>query len=181
MTMPPEPPPDFEAQRAQLVRAAQAQLGPHLAGRIDASSIVQEVYLATYAGGPPAQPVKTALLRRRVRNKIVDEIRKLSAAKHGGGQVIHLDQAASLIDPSADDPTPSQEAARHEEKEVLLALFKKLTDKEADVARAYFLESLSFIEVAEKLDMPHGTVASVVKRVKQKLTGRMSAPAERQS
>src|SRR5437016_2937446 len=107
MSTPPEPPPDFEAQRAELVRAAQAQIGPHLAGRIDAESIVQRVYLKSLANGLLAQPNVMALLRWRVRHTILDEIKRLGAAKRGGGRVIHFSQAESPIDPPADDSTAS--------------------------------------------------------------------------
>src|SRR5262245_58187467 len=168
MSTPPEPPADFQAHHAELVRSAQAQLGSRYAGRVDASSIVQEVYLDLCRLG--AVP-DLAQLRLRVRHKVIDAVRKVDAAKRGGPAA----RIESLDAPAA-GPTPSQDAVR---REVVACLDEPsdLTPAEAAVLRAHYLEGQTYREIAARLGIPVGSVGLHLAGGLKKLRGRFGGPA----
>jgi RNA polymerase sigma factor (sigma-70 family) len=161
-------PADYQAHHAELIRAALAQVGPRFAGRVDASSIVQEVYLDLCRREPGAGAVSLPELRLRVRNKVTDFIRRLTAAKRGGGPAARLDQPDAVIDPPAAGPTPSQDASRRE----VVALLDELSEAEAAVVRAHYLDGRTYREIAAALNLPLGSVGLHLQNGLKKLRGR---------
>lgn len=168
----PQPPEAMEDHRDALLRAAQSQLGDRFAGQIDASSIVQEVYLDLLQQNKSITNLPE--LRVRVQHKVVDAIRRLAALKRGSGQVIHAGQTAAPVDLPTTTPTPSQEAVVRES----LAPLEEPTDLDIALVRAHYLEMLTYREIATRFNIPLGSVGDRIKRGLVKLRGQMSPRGE---
>lgn len=152
----------------ELVRAARARIGARYAGHIDASSIVQDVYLELcQRGAAPDLPE----LRTRVRHKIIDAVRRLGTAKRGGGppQRLEQDDSQGLRAPG---PSPSQVAVRQEVRE-LLETTSALDEDESHVLRARYLEGLTYREIATNLGVSLGSIAKILSSGLRKLRVRL--------
>lgn len=75
--------------------------------------------------------------------------------------------AEDLVRPSG--PTPLDEALSDERRSAVREALQRLPDRERQVLSMFFLEGHSYDEIASKLRLPMGTVATVLSRTRQKL------------
>lgn len=114
-----------------------------------AEDCVQDTFLRLLSAAPSYRATAPfrAFLRRLARNALVDWTRR------------RKDGAVSLRDPH--DPALTERAARAPESPLdVQAAVARLSLKLRDVVRLSVYEGLSHAEVAERLDIPEGTVKS---------------------
>jgi RNA polymerase sigma-70 factor (ECF subfamily) len=168
------PGPDLERYRDYLRVLARLQLDDRLRGKVDLSGVVQQTLLEAHQAreqvrGLAAGPL-AAWLRRALANNLADEARRLGAKMRDAGRERSLQQALDESSArleawlAAEQPSPSEAAARQEE---LLRLARALAELPEDQRRAvelHHLEGQSLVEVAEALGRSRGAAASLVFR-----------------
>jgi len=92
---------------------------------------------------------------------------------------LRIDAARRAAKPSLDpedpafapdgDPSPIDEVERAERDEKIRAAFATLPDAQYEVVRLHFIEDLAHSEIAERLDLPLGTVKSRLRLAFQKI------------
>lgn len=92
------------------------------------------------------------------RNTCIDEHRRRRRTS--------WDEPGDVADPA---PGPLQEASRAERAEHLLAAMERMSPMYREVLVLYHFEHLKYVEIAEVLDLPIGTVMNRIFRARQKL------------
>ncbi|MFK7734877.1 MAG: sigma-70 family RNA polymerase sigma factor [Pirellulaceae bacterium] len=152
----------FEYRRELLVEEARRGLGMHLRRRLDASDVVQEVYLeATRRLAELAEVDIPQLVWLRVllKQKVVDLKRMhLGAAKRSISREQSLENRISDVDSIADQlvtslTSPSMKACRNELREQIRTLLDELSIVDRQILVLRHFEGKSNREVAEKLNL----------------------------
>jgi RNA polymerase sigma-70 factor (ECF subfamily) len=136
-----------------------------LRDRQDAEDVLQEVYLSVWrrAGSfDPARASPITWLATLARNRAIDRLR---SAKRGAGTE-PVDAALEVADPSPD----ALAAIESREDAVRLAgCIGELEERTARAIRAAFFGGLTYSDLAERDDVPLGTVKSWIRRGLMKL------------
>jgi len=159
---------DTEAFGA-LMERYEAKLGRYghkfLSDREDITDIVQEAFVRAYQN---MQSFDTAQrfspwMYRIAHNAFVSELRKRSRSP-----VISVDFDSMVSHPAYDDPAPKE----REQKEMRVLIDKglgKLSPKYREVLVLFYLEELSYKEIADVLSVPVSTIGIRLKRAKEAL------------
>lgn len=131
----------------------------------DITDLVQDVFLKAYQN---IQRFDTSLtfspwIYRIAHNEFVTALRKRSRRP-----TIHVDFDTFIAHPVYDDPT-EREREQKEIKEALEKGIEELSPKYREVLVLYYLEDLSYQEVADVLHVPVATVGIRLKRAREKL------------
>ncbi len=160
----------FEAQLTPLLDRAYAAAWHLTRNTVEAEDLVQEAALLAwrgYAGFRPGSSFRAWFLRI-LTNKFISDYR--TARRRGG--VVDLDDVpefslwqhgreAGLMAPGSD---PAGELTRRLTADQIAAALDQLPEDYRVAAVLYFVEDLSYQEIAEILDVPVGTVRSRLHR-----------------
>lgn len=152
----------FDIQRQQLISDARRGLGQHVQRRVDASDIVQEVFLE--ADRRLAELVRTELpqlawLRVLLKQKIVDCKRAhLGAAKRSMVREQSLQERVADVDSIANQlvaslTSPSMKVCRQELRDQIQILLSELSTLDRQILVLRHFEGKSNREVADELDL----------------------------
>ena len=98
---------------------------------------------------------------------VAELARRAKARKTGSGGEIRLPE------PESDDPAAHQWLESQEEVEKLL---RRLSGKDREIVRLYWLEGRTYEEISAEVDMPVNSIGSILSRARAKLR-EMAAPA----
>lgn len=137
-----------------------------LADRDDITDLVQDAFVRAYQN---IQSFDTALrfspwMYRIAHNEFVSALRKRSRSP-----VTFVDFDALVSHPVYDDPAP-REREQKEMRALIDAGLEKVGAKYREVLVLYYLEELSYREIADVLQVPVSTVGIRLKRGKEALT-----------
>jgi RNA polymerase sigma-70 factor (ECF subfamily) len=153
----------LELYRNYLTLLARTQIGRRLQGKVDASDLVQETFLAAYRdfGSCRATTEKELVswLRQILAANLTDLVRRYCGAKR---RDVRLErQLADELDESsrglnleamARQSSPSAQASRREQAVLLADALESLPADYREVIVLRHLEGLSFLEVARRMD-----------------------------
>lgn len=156
----------YRRHRDELLLAVRAGMGPKLRAAMQSEDVLQEVAMEAFAAlqrtpSPPAGGF-TGLLRRMVRNRLIDRARALGRHKRRGGTALSDSIAAGLAAPAP----PSYGDARYQRLErALLALPADLRE----VIRLRRFEGLSSRDAGARLGKSDEAVRKAFSRAMAKL------------
>jgi RNA polymerase sigma-70 factor (ECF subfamily) len=161
----------YGAHRDLLRRWVEHRLDPRMRGRLSASDVLQEVYLAAeqrleHFRELPDMPF-SVWIRLLAGQRVIDAHRRhLGAEARDAGREVALDRggattsAANLAERLAGDfSSPSQAAMRHELAEQLARAIEAMDPLDRDVLELRHFDELSNDEVARLLAIPKGTAS----------------------
>jgi RNA polymerase sigma factor (sigma-70 family) len=156
--------------RDDLLRHAQHRLGPDWPQK-SASDLAQEVWLrawshfASFAGGDGDEATGRMLrawLYEILHNTLANERRADGTVKRkapSGRVALAADDSAGVVDPPAQDPTPSADLRRREDVERLRDALARLTDpRDVAILQGHFFEGRSLHDLAAELGLTYDQV-----------------------
>jgi RNA polymerase sigma-70 factor (ECF subfamily) len=170
---------ELERFRQYLSLLARLQLDPRLQGKVDLSGVVQQTLfeasreLEQLLQWDEAQ--KLAWLRKVLAHNLTDEVRKLRTVGRDVGRERSLEAAleqssarleAYLV---AEQPSPSQEAIRHEELLLLASALAQLPDDQRQAVELHYLRGSPVADIAPLMTRSNGAVGALLVRGLQKL------------
>jgi len=139
----------YDEHAARMLRVANRILG----NRADAEDLVHDVFVEAWrkaASYDAARGTLRAWLMVRVRSRAIDRLRSLQMARRKG-----LEQSAQLMDVTAQPPHPTGPDGTRAR-----AAVGKLSQAERSVVELGYFEGLTCREIAERCEIPLGTVKS---------------------
>lgn len=136
-----------------------------LANSEDITDIVQDAFLSAYQNIQSYAPDRpfSPWMYRIAHNAFVSHLRRRSRSP-----VITLDFDALVSHPAYDDPAPKEREQR-EMRAFIDKGLEKMSPKYREVLVLYYLEDLSYREIADVLQVPVSTVGIRLKRAKEAL------------
>jgi RNA polymerase sigma-70 factor, ECF subfamily len=136
-----------------------------LGSEMEAEEVLQDVYLTVWKkadrfDGRKASPV--TWLAVLARNKAIDRLRGRRAP------TTNLDDAAELID---DSPSALEVLEQEEDRKRLLDCLEELEEQQRSSIRSAFLDGATYPELAEREQVPLGTMKSWIRRGLIRLRG----------
>jgi RNA polymerase sigma-70 factor, ECF subfamily len=150
----------LEHFRAYFGLLARLQLGRHIAGRLDASDVVQEIFLratrdiAEFRGASEADLL--AWMRTILAHTIADEARRINGRIEPALEaelLAAIDRSSMALDGLLVSPgsSPSQHASRREQAVLTAHALMQLPQHYREVLVLRYLEELPFAEVAQRM------------------------------
>jgi RNA polymerase sigma-70 factor (ECF subfamily) len=168
----------FDRHLAALRAKARARLPASLRGKVGASDIVQDAWLAAFldvakfedrGDGSFAAWLRTILERR-----VVDEVRRHAGArKRDLKREVRLGTEAARREPDRGQPTPSVEVRDAEESARLRAVVDSLSDDYASVIRLVHREGLTLVEAGARMGRTPDATRMLYNRAMDRLADRM--------
>jgi RNA polymerase sigma-70 factor (ECF subfamily) len=146
-----------EELRPYLKGVAAAILDERVAGKVDPSDVVQQALLASFAGfdqfrGATVEDLKAWLIAI-VRNQARQAGRFWNQDRREVGREQRLpSESGSRPDLAGSSSDPAEKAERKERTRHVLAALDRLPAEEAEIVRLRNFESLTFIEIAGRLE-----------------------------
>lgn len=169
----------LEGYRPYLKVLARIRIRDGLEGRLDASGIVQDVFLAALqARDGPAFCRGTNLLpwlRRILANVLANKVKALRAAKRGGDLEVSLhaliERSSARLDAffATTSPSPSDLLLSEERCLRLAAALYELPDRQQEAILLHHIEGLPIVEVARLLGTTTPAVTGLLRRGLEKL------------
>ncbi|MFI3323693.1 MAG: RNA polymerase sigma factor [Rikenellaceae bacterium] len=144
--------------REAIYRLMIARTGsPH-----DADDLIQETLIKVYINLSRYDKQYTfgQWIYTIARNTLIDSQRR----RHDD---FSLDDRFSITD--SRNPSPEQCVINNQDRKLIEASIKRLSDTHAELFRMRFLEEYSYEEIAEKLKMPLGSVKTNIHRARAKM------------
>ena len=178
----------LEQYSQYLTLLARMQIGKRLQGKVDAADLVQEVFLNVHRQFPQFRGTSeaefVAWLRRIMAGQFALTLRHYLGTKGRDVNlerdlVAELDQSSLALDRGlvASYSTPSQHASRREQAVLLAEALGKLSEDHREVIVLRHLESLSFAEVAVKMNRTENSVYKLWVRALANLRSAMGGAA----
>jgi RNA polymerase sigma-70 factor (ECF subfamily) len=166
-------------QRPYLLLLARMYLGDSSRRRLDPSDVVQQTFLqaqrqASQFRGRTAAEL-AAWLRRILAGTLSDALRAMSRAKRDAGRErsLHaaLDESASRLEHrlAAAQPSPSEQADRHEQVLRLAAALARLPEEQRRAVELKHLHDCTVAEIAQSLGRSETAVGGLLRRGMAKL------------
>ncbi len=114
-----------------------------------------------------------AFVHRIARNYFIDYIRKYNITEKKGFST----EEEGVPEPRSCKLNPLEELELKQDKQILTQSFNILPNKMRAILKARFIEDLDYVEIAEKLGIPLGTVKNNINRGKLLLRKRIKNPA----
>lgn len=132
--------------------------------RVEAEDLTQEVFLKLYRHASDYQPQGTfeAFALRIARNAWIDRRRREAARVSARAFSVLESEAIVIREPLAAGHEPDQRLSGLEEQERIARALSSLSAKHAIIFELAIVQSRSYPEIAEELDIPVGTVKSRV-------------------
>ena len=153
----------YQALKAQLKLIAERQMSAADQLSIDASHVVNHVYMEL-AGNPEIswqdREHFLAYACREIRSFLVDNARKRKTQKRGGGQAVA--NLAAVAEPATGSPTPDKETELNDDLLKLDAVLPALELDHPDLASVVYLHffgGLSFERIGPLLGINPGTAS----------------------
>jgi RNA polymerase sigma-70 factor (ECF subfamily) len=180
-----ETPHDWERFRDFLALLARLQADARWQGKIDLSGVVQQTLLEAFQAGRRAEgwtdAQKAAWLKQALTNNLADEIRRLNAARRGGGRERSLEaemaESLSRLERLLPAPqsTPSQQLVREERMLQVARALSALPEGQRQVIELHHLRGQTLAEVAAALGLSKAAVAGLLHRGLRKLREQLAA------
>jgi RNA polymerase sigma-70 factor (ECF subfamily) len=176
----------LELYRRYLGLLARVQIGQRLQGKVDASDLVQETFLEAHRNFPrfrgTTEAELVAWLRQILAAKLADMLRRYLGTQGRDVRLERdiadaLDRSSILLDRGlmAQQPSPSQQAARREQAVLLANALGALPDDYREAIVLRHLEGLTFPQVAERMGRSLDSVEKLwlraLARLRQSLGG----------
>lgn len=127
----------LEAHRPRLLRIASIRLGPRVRREVESVDIVQETFCAALERASELVALDAASLvawlARVAENRIRDRHDRLTAARRDVARDVPIDTAMGAMLADSGEPTPSQDAARQEVRDILDEAVAELPPQYRDV------------------------------------------------
>ena len=173
MTQPENESPELEQYRPYLMLLARMNLSPDIAGKVDASDIVQQTLLeahrkrAQFRGREKAQ--MAAWLRQMLAFAIADARRDLRRAKRDFARERSLEatlegSSCRLEALAAEQSSPSQRAVRHEDMLRLADALLQLPEDQRRAVERKHLQGMSVAEIAAEIGRTETAVGGLLRR-----------------
>ena len=162
-----------EQYRAYLRLLGTSQLSPELLGKLDLSGVIQVTMLEAYEQGATnfsTDEDQRVWLRQIFLNNLLDELRKLRTQKRDVARERSLDtsitESAVRVNAvlASGLSTPSVEASRIEQAELLLQAIAALPPLQRQAIELHHLQDLPLVEISQKMDRPKGAIAALIFR-----------------
>jgi RNA polymerase sigma-70 factor (ECF subfamily) len=175
-----------ERFRQYLVLLAQAQLGPQVRGKLDASDVVQQTLLEAhrkrdqFRGDSPGQLL--AWLRRLLACTLADTLRTLGRARRDVARErsleAELDQSAERLAAwlAAEQSSPSEQADRNEQLARLADALAALPEPEREALVLRHSHGWPVADISRHLGRTPMAVAGLLKRGARRLRDRLQDP-----
>ena len=152
----------FDRYRAPVYNFARVMLG-HADG---AEDVLQETFLTLARAGNHYQPRGRfkPWLMRVTRNLCLNRIQS-----HLARQQIAATTSLDLVQPPAPQPTPAEEVERAEHIALLRRRIAELPDRQREAIVLYAFEQMPYRDIATALDVPIGTVKTLIHRARATL------------
>jgi RNA polymerase sigma-70 factor (ECF subfamily) len=152
----------LELYRSYLNLLARLQLGRRLQGKLDASDVVQEIFLKAHRDFPDfrghSEPQLVAWLRQILAWKLANLVRHYLGTQRRDARLerdlgTEVDQSSRLLERGLPGPysTPSQQAVRREQAVLLADALERLPEHYREVLILRHLEGLGVAEVAQRM------------------------------
>jgi RNA polymerase sigma-70 factor (ECF subfamily) len=168
----------FERHLPALSAKARARLPASLRGKVGASDVVQDAWLAAFldvgkfedrGDGSFAAWLRTILERR-----VADEVRRHAGArKRDARREVRLATEAARLEPDRRQATPSVEVRDAEESARLRAVVDSLSDDYAAVIRLVHREGLTLVEAGARMGRTPDATRMLYNRAMDRLADRM--------
>jgi RNA polymerase sigma-70 factor (ECF subfamily) len=157
----------FELYRGYLTLLARLQLDGRLAGKVDASDIVQETFFqaqqAFYQFRGMSEGELVAWLRRILVSRLAKQVRRYHQTERRNVGLeralgAELDRSSMALDGAlvAAESSPSQKASRREQAVILADALEQLSADHREVIILHHLQGLTFAETAERMQRSQG-------------------------
>ena len=136
-----------------------------LGDRQTAEDVLQEVYLNVWRKAASFDETRASPITWLVaiaRNRAIDRVRSGAAARLGAP----LEEASGVSDPA---PIATETIEAAQENRRLYACLEELEMRQQAAIRAAFIDGLTYEELAERSDVPLGTMKSWIRRGLAKL------------
>jgi RNA polymerase sigma-70 factor (ECF subfamily) len=166
----------LERYREYLRLLARLQMDPRLRRKLDPSDVVQQTLVkahenwAQFRGQSEAE--LAGWLRRILANTLADAVRKFRrelALEMSLEQALGESSARLEAWLAADQSSPSQRAARHEEMLRLAEALALLPEDQRVVVELHHLQGCLLADIAARLDRSEAAVAGLLRRGRKKL------------
>ena len=178
----------FELYRRYLALLARMQIGQRLQGKVDASDLVQETVLEAHRNFPHFRGATEAQflswLRQILASKLANLLRHYLGTQ---GRDVRLERdleddlgrSSALLGRGlvAQQPSPSQQAARREQAVLLADALGELPDDYREVIVLRHLEGLTFPDVARRMGRSLDSVQKLWMRALARLRQLLGGPA----
>jgi RNA polymerase sigma-70 factor (ECF subfamily) len=171
----------FDRHLPALRAKAQARLPASVRGKVGASDVVQEAWLAAFlalgdfedAGGGSF----AAWVRRIVERKVSDEVRRHARVKkRSARREVRFATEAAHLEPDVGQQTPSQVVGDDERAATLRAAIAGLDEDHATVIRLVHEEGLTLVDAGRRMGRTPDATRMLYGRAMQRLADRLPRP-----
>jgi RNA polymerase sigma-70 factor (ECF subfamily) len=134
-----------------------------LRNREEAEDVLQDAFLAVVRTARRYEPRGSfrTWLMRIARNLCLNRIQAARARRRVAGQ-----GGIELLDPPSSDPLPEEHLAMEERIENLRSRMEDLPDRQREALALYAFEDISYRDISAILDVPMGTVKTLIHRAR---------------
>jgi len=152
----------FDRHRAAVYNFAHLMLGE----ADGAEDVMQEAFLAVARTARNYQPrgYFRAWLMRIVRNQCLNQIQARRVRRR-----VVAESGLDIIEPASREPSPPERLARDERLALLRGLIAHLPELQREAIVLYAFEQMSYREIGEVLEVPLGTVKTLIHRARATL------------
>ncbi len=153
----------FRNHKKDLLRFCMQWTGNNLS---DASDIMQETFIKVYLNLGKYNPAYTfsQWIHTIARNSFIDYTRK---RKEGHLSIDSQDWAGPRLNPPANTANPEERMMQDQTGKELDKAFERMSPRYKKMITMRFIQEHSYEEIAEKLDMPLGTVKTQIHRARE--------------
>jgi len=166
--------PQLERYRDYLLMLARLQLRQQLRNRLDPSDLVQQTLLDAHAKWNQFRGQNSAelagWLRQILARNLIDASKRHGQAKRDVARERSLEDALETSSLhlgswlAAEEPSPSQQAARHEQAVQLAAALASLPDSQREALVLQNWHGWSLAQIGRQMDRSPAAVAGLIKR-----------------
>ena len=161
----------YDRQAARALGVANSVTRNHS----QAEDVVQEAFLAAWRFRAAYSPVRGSVgawLMTIVRNRALDALRRAAAKEQPAQNVWELETVAAA------DESLEDRAARQEERRAVRVALGQLPAEQATALGLAYFGGLTQAEIAQRLDVPLGTVKSRIRLGLRRLSAELGAARE---